>query len=104
MTIDYCIEFGEIEEVESHANWIEGCAILVAVFLVVFVTAFNDWRKEKQFRGLQSKIENDHTFSVLRNSDVIQIPVSDILIGDICLIKYGLHTLSYLPSYRGITT
>ena len=103
MMNDNFVEFGEIDEVESHANWIEGCAILVAVFLVVFVTAFNDWRKEKQFRGLQSKIENDHKFSVLRNTDVIQIPVADILIGDICLIKYGWHTLDYLSSYRGIT-
>ena len=84
------IEMGGSEDVQSHSNWIEGCAILIAVFVVVFVTAFNDWRKEKQFRGLQSKIEHEHKFSVLRDSDVIQIAVSDILIGDICLIKYGL--------------
>ena len=28
-------------------------AILLAVIIVVLVTAFNDWSKEKQFRGLQ---------------------------------------------------
>ena len=38
---------------EEHADWIEGVAILLAVIIVVFVTAFNDWSKEKQFRGLQ---------------------------------------------------
>jgi hypothetical protein len=37
----------------NHADWIEGLAILLAVVIVVFVTAFNDWTKEKQFRGLQ---------------------------------------------------
>ncbi len=40
-------------EEENHADWIEGLAILLAVVIVVFVTAFNDWTKEKQFRGLQ---------------------------------------------------
>ena len=41
------------EEEENHADWIEGLAILLAVVIVVLVTAFNDWSKEKQFRGLQ---------------------------------------------------
>ncbi|ELU11612.1 hypothetical protein CAPTEDRAFT_227483 [Capitella teleta] len=74
---------------ESEAGWIEGVAILVAVFVVVFVTAFNDWRKEKQFRGLQSKIEDEHKFSTIRGGEVLQIPVSDIVVGDICQVKYG---------------
>ena len=46
--------FNLSEEVDDHStDWIEGFAILVAVIIVVFVTAFNDWSKEKQFRGLQ---------------------------------------------------
>lgn len=74
---------------EKEAGWIEGVAILIAVIVVVFVTAFNDWQKEKQFRGLQAKIEHDHQFSVVRGGEVIQIPVGDIVVGDICLVKYG---------------
>ncbi|CAF5007623.1 unnamed protein product, partial [Rotaria sp. Silwood1] len=50
----------------ANLEWIEGVAILVAVLVVVFVTAFNDWRKERQFRGLQK-----------------------LVVGDLCLIKYG---------------
>lgn len=64
-------------------------AILVAVLVVVLVTAFNDWSKEKQFRGLQSKIEHEHKFSTIRNGEVEQIPVGDLLVGDICQVKYG---------------
>ena len=45
--------FSDEEGGEEHADWIEGVAILLAVIIVVFVTAFNDWSKEKQFRGLQ---------------------------------------------------
>ena len=74
---------------EEEAGWIEGAAILLAVVVVVLVTAFNDWRKEKQFRGLQNKIEHEHKFSVIRNGQVIQIPVGDIVVGDICQVKYG---------------
>ena len=79
----------EVEDNEEHAAWIEGCAILIAVVLVVFVTAFNDWRKEKQFRGLQNKIESEHKFAVIRGGEVDQIPVGDLVVGDICQVKYG---------------
>jgi Ca2+ transporting ATPase len=80
---------GGHDESESKANWIEGAAILVAVVVVVFVTAFNDWQKERQFRQLQNKIESEHKFAVIRNGEVIQLPVADILAGDICQVKYG---------------
>ena len=43
----------EPEEEDHASDWIEGVAILIAVIIVVLVTAFNDWSKEKQFRGLQ---------------------------------------------------
>uniref|UniRef100_UPI00398EF5C6 plasma membrane calcium-transporting ATPase 2 isoform X16 n=1 Tax=Pristiophorus japonicus TaxID=55135 RepID=UPI00398EF5C6 len=76
-------------EGEAEAGWIEGAAILLSVFCVVFVTAFNDWSKEKQFRGLQSRIEQEQKFSVVRGGQVIQIPVSEIVTGDIAQIKYG---------------
>ncbi|KAK7490555.1 hypothetical protein BaRGS_00018158 [Batillaria attramentaria] len=76
--------------IEEAAGWIDGLAILLAVVVVVLVTAFNDWSKEKQFRGLQSKIEHEHKFSTIRNGEVEQIPVGDLLVGDICQVKYVL--------------
>jgi len=82
------------DETESKASWIEGVAILVAVIVVVLVTAFNDWRKERQFRGLQSKIEHEHKFATLRAGEVQQIAVGDLLVGDICHVKYGLCLIS----------
>ncbi|KAM8917286.1 plasma membrane calcium-transporting ATPase 2 isoform 2-T10 [Spinachia spinachia] len=80
---------GVEDEGEADAGWIEGAAILLSVVCVVLVTAFNDWSKEKQFRGLQSRIEQEQKFQVVRGSQVIQLPVSDILVGDIAQIKYG---------------
>lgn len=78
-----------MEEEEDHYGWIEGFAILVSVIVVVLVTAFNDYSKERQFRGLQSRIEGEHKFSIIRGGEVCQISVGDIVVGDIAQIKYG---------------
>ncbi|XP_036074757.1 plasma membrane calcium-transporting ATPase 2 isoform X4 [Rousettus aegyptiacus] len=80
---------GAEDEGEAEAGWIEGAAILLSVICVVLVTAFNDWSKEKQFRGLQSRIEQEQKFTVVRASQVVQIPVAEIVVGDIAQIKYG---------------
>ncbi|XP_012582295.1 PREDICTED: plasma membrane calcium-transporting ATPase 4 isoform X2 [Condylura cristata] len=77
------------DEGEAQAGWIEGAAILLSVIIVVLVTAFNDWSKEKQFRGLQNRIEREQKFSVIRNGHIIQLPVAEIVVGDIAQIKYG---------------
>nr|ACC91880.2 plasma membrane Ca++ transporting ATPase 4 variant x/b [Mus musculus] len=77
------------EEEEGETGWIEGAAILASVIIVVLVTAFNDWSKEKQFRGLQSRIELEQKFSIIRNGQLIQLPVAEIVVGDIAQIKYG---------------
>ncbi|XP_039655002.1 plasma membrane calcium-transporting ATPase 2-like isoform X5 [Perca fluviatilis] len=80
---------GVEDEGEAQAGWIEGAAILFSVIIVVLVTAFNDWSKEKQFRGLQSRIEHEQKFTVIRKGQVIQIPVAELVVGDIAQIKYG---------------
>lgn len=85
---------GAEDEGEAEAGWIEGAAILLSVICVVLVTAFNDWSKEKQFRGLQSRIEQEQRFAVVRNGNVIQIPVADMVVGDMAQVKYGQSLLS----------
>ncbi|XP_051525517.1 plasma membrane calcium-transporting ATPase 3-like isoform X3 [Myxocyprinus asiaticus] len=83
------VSAGAEDEGEAEAGWIEGAAILLSVICVVLVTAFNDWSKEKQFRGLQSRIEQEQRFAVVRNGTVIQIPVAEMVVGDVAQVKYG---------------
>lgn len=78
----------QVEE-DEHYGWIEGLAILISVIVVVIVTAFNDYSKERQFRGLQNRIEGEHKFSVIRGGQASNIGVGEIVVGDICQIKYG---------------
>lgn len=59
----------------------------MSVIVVVLVTAFNDWSKERQFQGLQGRIKGEHKYAVLRGGEVIQIPVGDIVVGDVCQVK-----------------
>lgn len=53
------IILGVTVEQRKEIAWIDGAAILVAVVIVVLVTAGNDWTKEQQFRDLQKKLESD---------------------------------------------
>ncbi len=75
---------------EQETGWIEGAAILISVVVVVLVTAGNDYTKEKQFRSLQSKIESGHKFAVIRNGEQMQINVHELVVGDVCQVKYGI--------------
>lgn len=46
--VSIIIEMGTAKNVEKYKTaWIEGFAILMAVFICASVTAFNDWQKEK---------------------------------------------------------
>ena len=93
LTILYMFSVGREEDEEDH-GWMDGVAILCAVILVVMVSAINDWQKERQFRSLQNKIDLDHTFAVLRGGgELVELPVSELVVGDICLVKYGTNNL-----------
>ena len=52
-------------EERSHA-WIEGFAIILAVFIVLLVTAINDRKKELEFQKLTEKMESQKKVSVIR--------------------------------------
>ncbi|KAL3070900.1 hypothetical protein niasHS_017025 [Heterodera schachtii] len=80
---------GGKDETEQEAGWIEGAAILISVVVVVLVTALNDYTKERQFRGLQAKIETEHKFAVIRGGKQLQVVVNELVVGDIAQVKYG---------------
>ncbi|CEM28830.1 unnamed protein product [Vitrella brassicaformis CCMP3155] len=69
-------------------EWIEGFAIFVAVFVVVLVTAWNDWNKEKQFKKL-NEIKEQKDCSVIRNEAKHKISVFDLVVGDIIALETG---------------
>jgi Ca2+-transporting ATPase len=78
-----------IVEHGAKEGWIEGGAILIAVFLVASVTAFNDYTKELQFRALEKSSQGDERCSVIRNSEIERINPKDLVGGDIILLQAG---------------
>lgn len=79
----------EVDDDEHKYGWIEGAAIIVSVCVVVLVQAANNYSKEKQFRGLQKRLQEEQKFSVIRNGAVEQVILSEIVVGDVLQIKYG---------------
>ncbi|KAI9230922.1 MAG: PMCA-type calcium-translocating P-type ATPase [Piptocephalis tieghemiana] len=73
---------------ESKVNWVEGCAILVAVIIVILVGSINDYQKEKQFQKLNAKKEAREV-KILRDGQWAQIPIEDVLVGDIMSLEPG---------------
>ena len=57
--------------------------------MVMVVTAVNDWKKEKQFRGLQEVIEDSKTYSVMRSGEVVEVSERSLVVGDVIILKYG---------------
>jgi magnesium-transporting ATPase (P-type) len=54
------------EEDHRAIAWIEGFAILCAVFISAFVQAINDYQKEKQFQALNEEAEANKKVNVIR--------------------------------------
>ena len=69
-------------------SWVEGVAIMVAVFLVALVNSGNDYQKEKQFRKLNAKKEDREIRSV-RNGIEMQLSIFEIVVGDILHVETG---------------
>lgn len=61
---------------------------MVAVVLVVFVGAGNNYSKEKQFKELDKQKENKPV-EVIRGGKEVEINSNDLLVGDVILLQQG---------------
>jgi P-type Ca2+ transporter type 2C len=76
------------EEHEARVEWVEGVAIMVAIFVVTFVGALNDFQKERQFIKLNRKKE-ERFVKAVRSGKSQEISVYDILVGDVLHLEPG---------------
>jgi len=69
-------------------GWIEGTAIFSAVFIVVAITSFLNWKKDRQFQNLsrEFKIKN---VDVKRNGIKKKIDQEELLAGDLLYLNIG---------------
>jgi magnesium-transporting ATPase (P-type) len=69
-------------------GWYEGVAILVAVAIIVNVTATNNWLKERQFQKLNAR-KNEKMMDVVRGGRIEHVNTQELLVGDILKFIYG---------------
>ena len=93
------IALGATLSQNTSVDWIEGVAILLAVFTVATVTAVTDSQKESQFRELQAKQVFSHLLSlwlthhaqtqsnameVIRNGQQLIITSHELVVCSLC--------------------
>jgi Ca2+-transporting ATPase len=69
-------------------GWYEGLAICIAISVVIFTQATQNWHKQKQFAKLNAKIL-EKTMLVTRNGHDYEVLIQDLLVGDIVHINCG---------------
>lgn len=69
-------------------DWVEGCAICIAIIVVVLVGSLNDYQKERAFVKLNAK-KDDREVKVLRSGKSLMISIHDILAGDVVHMEPG---------------
>lgn len=69
-------------------DWIEGCAICIAIIVVVLFGSLTDYQKERAFVKLNAK-KDDREVKVIRSGKSIMINVRDILAGDVLHLEPG---------------
>ncbi|KAL6230523.1 hypothetical protein BDW75DRAFT_244725 [Aspergillus navahoensis] len=72
----------------TGVEWVEGAAIIAAIFVVVTVGAANDWQKERQFAKLNKKKEDRHV-RVIRSGKKVEVSTYDIIVGDVMCLEPG---------------
>ena len=69
-------------------GWIDGAAILVAVVIIVAVTAGNDYVKQKQFLKLLS-LREDQSITTIRDGQAEYISIFELVVGDVIELREG---------------
>ncbi|KAL8135231.1 hypothetical protein AgCh_010048 [Apium graveolens] len=69
-------------------GWYDGGSIALAVIIVIFVTAFSDYKQSLQFQTLNEEKQNIH-LEVTRGGRRVEISIFDIVVGDIIPLKIG---------------
>lgn len=69
-------------------DWIEGCAICIAIIIVVLVGSLNDYQKERAFVKLNAK-KDDREIKVIRSGKSVMVNIVDIMAGDVLHLEPG---------------
>ena len=76
---------------ERSIAWIEGFAILAAVFICSTVAATNDYQKANKFRELYEIEQSKKEIELIRYGKKLSLSPEQLVVGDLVLIKAGME-------------
>jgi len=76
--------------------WLEGTAILLAVVIVMLVTATIDYTKQFAFIRLTRSLNDTNVKIVTRNGEQIEVTDAEVVVGDI--LSVNSHSLASIPA------
>ncbi len=69
-------------------DWYETVGIVIAIFLASFISTISEYGSEKAFHKLQEEASKTKV-KVRRYEGVVEIPIEDVVVGDIVLLTLG---------------
>ena len=69
-------------------DWFETIGILIAILLSSFISTISEYGSEETFKRLQEDSESVKV-KVKRNGSVIEIPLDDVVVGDLVILESG---------------
>jgi P-type E1-E2 ATPase len=63
--------------------------LILAILVVVLVSAVNDLRQQNQFRSLNDFSKGLSRTKVIRGGKTVEIGTGDILVGDVVVVETG---------------
>ena len=70
------------------ADWVETAGIAISVFLATFISTVSEYGSESAFARLNEETEN-YLCRVRRSGRVLEIPLSEVVCGDVVLLSAG---------------
>ena len=69
-------------------DWFETIGIVIAILLASFISTISEYGSEKSFEKLQEEVSRINT-KVIREGNKIEIPITDVVVGDIVSLESG---------------
>ena len=72
----------------KNFDWYETIGIVIAILLASFISTISEYGSEKSFEKLQEEVAKINS-KVIRNGKKIEIPMSEVVVGDIVSLDVG---------------
>lgn len=79
---------GAVGVIEAAVEWYEPLGIAAAVVIATFVSTISEYNNENAFQKLQEEASRI-LCKVYRNGAVVEIPIDDIVVGDLIMLQSG---------------